>query len=119
MLHLKRTNSRSLSRHYAQKGIRVKVVLDEEKIMRENRYDFQKMQAFLDNFFGDYHFKREGNIYIGPGSKQDYTNAGVICVACGKADWFLDNVLEWRWYIDDEEEDLLEDDEYYRVGFRW
>ena len=100
------------------KGIRVKVVFDEVKIHREGEYDLAEMQTCVDQLFGEYGFHKEGNLYIGPGTKHDFTNAAVVCVACGKSDWFLDNVLEWRWYNNAIEENLLEDDEYYKVGFR-
>ena len=99
-------------------GIRVKVVFDEEKIQREGEYDLAEMQTCVDQLFDEYDFHKEGNLYIGPGTKRDFTNAAVVCVACGKADWFLENVRVWRWYNGENEENLLEDDAYYKVGFR-
>lgn len=100
------------------KGIRVRIVFDEEKIEQEQKWDLDKMYAIVDAAFLKYNFRKEGHVYVGPGTDKDFAYAGIVCMTCGRTDWFLDNVLEWRWYHGEDEENLLKETEYYRGGFR-
>ena len=89
-----------------RKGIRVKIVFDEEKIRREQELDLDKIDAFIEKAFADRGFRREGNLYIGSGSPSDFGLAGSLCLSIGEADWLLNNLLEWRWYNGKNEEDF-------------
>ena len=107
--------------------IKVKIILNEEKIINEKKYSLEKMWSKIDKAFLSKNIQIEGKgLYAGTDHPHDYANFGLICIGLGKADWFLDNVIEWKFYINDMseneedyiEEDFLKDTKYYKVGFR-
>jgi len=99
--------------------IKVKIVLNEEKIKSEGTFDLAKMKFEIDKLFFDRNFHKEDDVfYVGTDHEDDFANAGLVCVGLGRSDWFLDNVLEWKWHRDGNEEDLLKDTGRYKAGFR-
>ena len=82
-------------------------VLDEEKILREKKYDLEKMYQTIDKIA-----KRSGmikidkNTYHCEGDENDLGCLGLF-IHCNllECDWFIRNVKEWQW-ISEREGDL-------------
>lgn len=107
--------------------IKVKIVLDEEKIIQERKYNLEKMWEALDAAFLSKNIRiEEKGMYVGTNHPDDFANVWLICYELGQKDWFLFNVVEWKYYNNDmcknkddyNVENLLEDSELYKVGFR-
>ena len=118
MFGLKQKTATRVPVGQSNEGIRVKIVFDGEKIEREQELDLAKMYAIVDRAFTAKGFRREGHFYVGSGSSHDWANGGAVCYTLGQADWFLENLLEWRWYNGQSSEDFLVNHRIYRVGFR-
>ena len=91
--------------------VQVRIVLDEEKILKEQHYDLDKMWAAIDDAFLRYDLiKTDIGIFRDSGKDRDYGRLWSIVFALGEIKWFMDNVSEWYWLNTDEsgfEEDLL------------
>ncbi len=93
--------------------IKVKIVLDEEKILREKKYDIEKMWDAIDGAFLSKNIMiEEKGWYYGTNHPHDYSNFGLVCLALEKEFWFMDNVIEWKYYINDtpDNDDFTEED---------
>lgn len=106
--------------------IKVKIVLDEDKILSEKKYSLEKIWEAVNAAFLSKSFRTEGKgLYTGTNHPHDFANVWLICYELGQKDWFLFNVKEWKYYNSDmyenegdyNVEDLLEDSELYKVGF--
>ena len=84
-----------------------KIVLDEEKILRENIYDLEKMYSLIDEMASDSGLvKIDKHTYHCKGNEQDLACLGIFIHDYLKsAEWFLGNVKEWIW-ISEREGDL-------------
>ena len=107
--------------------IKVKIVLDEEKIIQERKYNLEKMWKAIDAAFLSKNIRiEEKGLYAGTDHPHDFANFGRICVDLGHSDWFLHCVKEWIWYNYDmcvdktqfAEDNLLQDHGIYKIGFR-
>ena len=94
--------------------IKVKIVLDEEKIIRERKYSLEKIWEVLDAAFLSKNIQiAEKGLYVGTNHPHDYAHFGLICMALEDQKWFLPNVKEWKFYINDmseNEDDFAEED---------
>lgn len=84
-----------------------KFVLDEEKVLRENIYDLEKMYSFIDEMARDSGLiKIDKHTYHCKGNEKDLACLGIFVHSRLKqAEWFLENVKEWIW-ISEREGDL-------------
>ena len=65
-------------------------------------------------------------VYTGPGLETDFVYLGIACVFLSQHKWFIENVQEWLWICNDfgkskndyRVEDLLEEDDFYKIGFK-
>ena len=98
-----------------QKMIKMKIIMDEEKIIREKKYDLDKMLQSLDDFLvAKLGFaKTENGFYLGKGLRSDYSHFGIAMTTLGKKSWFMDNVDTWLYFnsedSDDPEDFAIED----------
>lgn len=91
--------------------IKMKIVLDEDKIDESTLEDmYDKLKKI---------FKERGinetktiGIFSGTNNKDDFANFGLVIWKLKEQDWFIKNVLEWKWDVDGEIEDLVE---HYRL----
>lgn len=72
------------------------IKMDSNKIEREGKYDLAKIDDYLDEeFLREGMHKDEDGFYVGG----NFFTYGSMILALSKADWFIDNVLEWIWYF--------------------
>ena len=83
--------------------MKMKIVMDEDKIIKENKYDLTKINGYLENLFQKRGMKKESDWYV----DGDFTTCGSIIINLTSKDWFMDNIEEWLWY--DEDDDSIED----------
>lgn len=86
--------------------------LDEEKILRENKYDLDKMYKAIEEMAT----KRAGltkvskNHYEFRGEKDAQAHLGILVFNCLlECDWFTKNVKSWEWLGDSNDENYVGD----------
>jgi hypothetical protein len=81
--------------------------MDEDKILRERKYDLAKVNAALDNFFlNTLHLRKgEDGFYLGSNAKTDFGNFGRAVWVLKKKAWFLDNVKTWLYFNSEDSDD--------------
>lgn len=87
--------------------IKMQIIMDEEKILREKKYSLAKVYETLDHFFLDnlHLAKGEDSFYLGSGAKTDFGNFGRAMWTLSKKAWFLDNVQTWLYFNSDDSDD--------------
>jgi len=87
--------------------IKMQIVLDHEKIAREQRYNAQKIQAALDNYMVNKLQLRKGDngFYLGADPRKDFSRFGLAFSTLSDQDWFLDNVKTWLYFNSDSSDD--------------
>ena len=107
--------------------IKVKIVLDEEKIIRERKYSLEKIWNVIDNAFLSKNIRiEEKGLYVGTDHPHDYANFGLVCMGLEDQEWFFTNVKEWKFFnnamlenkYEYAEEDFLKQAKLYKAGFR-
>ena len=82
----------------------VRIVLDEEKILREGKYKLDELYAYLDEIAAKSKLtKQDKYTYIGKGDDKDLSRVGIFTVveAVGN-EAITRNVKEWLWLADGE-----------------
>lgn len=71
------------------------IELDREKILRENKYDLETIDKFLESVYEDekMYLDKDGECMVG-----NFTSIGALVMVLSKAEWFLENVKRWIWY---------------------
>ena len=86
-------------------SVKMKVVIDDEKLESQGKYNVADFHSHLDNVFAKFDIKQtEEYIYTGSEEDESYMALIGILLDCS---WFMDYVKEWVWI--DEEEDYIED----------
>jgi hypothetical protein len=87
--------------------IKMQIVLDDEKIAREGKYNLEKLHLSLDDFLVSKlgFSKGPDGFYFGSGSRSDYSHFGVAMTTLGKKSWFMDNVDTWLYFNSDDSAD--------------
>ena len=87
--------------------IKMQIILDEDKILREKKYSLEKIQTTLDDYFiNQLHLlKGDDGFYIGSGAKGDFGNFGLAMWTLGKKAWFLENVETWLYFNSEDSDD--------------
>ena len=107
--------------------VKMQIIMDEEKILREKKYSLERIQSSLDDYFVNKLRipKGENGFYIGSGAKSDFGNFGLAMWTLGKKDWFMDNVKTWLYFNSEDSDDpdsfVIEDfkefcEQKYRIG---
>ena len=83
--------------------IKMQIIMDDKKIVREKKYDARKIYSALDKYFIEKLGMKKGTdgFYIGPGSSHDFSRFGLAYSYLSEKDWFLDNVETWLYYNSD------------------
>ncbi|MGX3098144.1 hypothetical protein [Helicobacter sp. 23-1046] len=87
-----------------QKIVRsVRIVLDEEKILREGKYKLEDLYAYLDEIAKEADLiKQDKYNYVGKGDKNDLSRIGIFTVNNAvKNEAITRNVKEWLWFEND------------------
>jgi len=76
----------------------VKIVMDEEKIIREDKYDLDEMYQIIDEIAELTNMKKLNKYYYI--SKDDrLENLGAFAIfSLSEKEWFMENVKEWTWF---------------------
>ena len=87
--------------------LKMQVVMDYEKIRRDNVYDVDKIERAIDSvLLGEYGFmKHADGLYLESGKSDDYTNFWSAILLLKDEGWFLDNVKTWLWFNSDDSHD--------------
>jgi hypothetical protein len=87
--------------------IKMQIIMDEEKILKEKKYSLPKIYEALDDYFvRQLHImKGEDGFYVGSGAKGDFGNFGLAMWTLGKKDWFMDNVRTWLYFNSEDSDD--------------
>ena len=87
-----------------------KIVLDEEKIINEGKYDVEEVWKAIDEMAEKLDLvKINGNTFIGKGNKHELAQLGIFIYDNLVEDqFFTKNVKEWLWYEDNITIDLIE-----------
>lgn len=80
----------------------VKIVLDEEKILREGKYKLDELYAYLDETAKIAKLtKQDKYTYVGNGDKEDFSRVGIFSIAeVIDNEAITKNVKEWYWLKD-------------------
>ena len=80
----------------------VRIVLDEEKILREGKYKLDELYAYLDEIAAKSKLtKQDKYTYIGKGDDEDLSRVGIFTVVeAVKNEAITRNVKEWLWLMD-------------------
>lgn len=97
----------------------MQIVLDEERILRDQRYDLDDMNAIIESVLVDESglVKGDNGFYYGNGSKDSFSAFMSAALFLKDQAWFLDNVKTWLWFNSDDypESCCIEDvKEHYR-----
>lgn len=88
-----------------------KIVLNEDKILSEDKYDLTEIYETIDSVATQFNFtKQDKYTYIVKNDKNALSNIGNFCWGfLMKTNWFYENVKEWL-YLQSEEgnEDMIQ-----------
>jgi hypothetical protein len=87
--------------------IKMQIVMDDQKIAQEGKYNLNKLHSSLDDFLVSKlgFTKGDNGFYFGGGTRNDYSHFGVAMTTLGKKSWFMDNVNTWLYYNSDDSSD--------------
>lgn len=79
-------------------------VLDEEKILREGKYDLEKMYQAIEELAKECGLiKIDKNTYHCKGDKNDLANLWIfVSKGLVDSDWFSPNIKQWQWISEKE-----------------
>lgn len=78
------------------------IKMDSNKIEHEGKYDLTKIDNYLNEEFSRRGMQKDDDgFYVGG----NFSTYGSMIFGLSKADWFIDNVLEWFWYDSDGKSD--------------
>ena len=80
----------------------VRIVLDEEKILREGKYKLDELYAYLDEIAKEADLsKLDKYTYVGKGDKEDFSRVGIFCITeVVENESITKNLKEWYWLDD-------------------
>lgn len=86
--------------------LKLEIRLDYDRIIRDGKYEPDRIQSALDNSFMDCGFRKqilEDNTVCYWGNKQpeDYANFGGLITSLKTKPWFMKYVDKWLWYNSD------------------
>jgi hypothetical protein len=97
-----------------------RIILDEEKIKREGKYNLDKMYYALAEYAKRNNLiVKDKNTFVCPNSKHDLAYLGNYAYDyLAKLEWLSGNVKEWTWFCeeDDYSEDMIKLCKKYKVG---
>lgn len=87
--------------------IKMQILMNNDKIIREKKYDLEKIYTKLDSLFIDRWklLKGENGFYFGKGSSHDFAHFGLAMMYLEDKDWFMDNVDTWLYFNSDDSDD--------------
>ena len=87
--------------------IKMQIIMDEEKILREKNFSLAKIYEAIDKFFLDnlQLIKGDDGFYLGSGAKTDFGNFGRAVWMLSKKAWFMENVATWLYFNSDDSDD--------------
>ena len=71
------------------------IKLDEDKIVREKKYDINKINKYLASAFDKRGMSKDKDGWYINGN---FTTCGSLIIKLSKKDWFMDNVTDWLWF---------------------
>jgi virulence-associated protein VapD len=102
--------------------IKMQILIDDEKVVRETPYNAAKIHQVLDNYMVDkLGFKKAQNgFYLGAGTSNDFSRFGIAFTTLRHKEWFAKSVKTWLYFnsdaSDDPEDYVVEDfSEYFDI----
>ena len=68
------------------------IKLDEDKIVKEKKYDINKINSYLSSAFDKRGMSMDKDGWYVNG---DFTTCGAMTIILSDKDWFMDNVTDW------------------------
>lgn len=88
--------------HKGDNMLKIEIEMNEEKVLKEGKYDLNKMYEIIDGAFVRYGIvKLDKGIYRDNGSNKDWANMWVVIFTLTEIDWFINNVSKLMWYNSD------------------
>lgn len=78
--------------------MKMKITMNENRIIKEKKYDVSKIYAYLDKLFQKRGMVKKDGWYI----NGSFTACGAVIINLTSKDWFMENVDEWLWYDEDD-----------------
>jgi len=87
--------------------IKMQIVMDKDRIAREQKYNPDKIQAALDNYMVEkLHLQKEDEgFYLGTNPQKDFSRFGLAFSTLSDQEWFLANVKTWLYFNSDSSDD--------------
>jgi len=85
----------------------IRIVMNEEKILKEGKYDLDKIYQAIDEIAEFAKMRKIDKYYY---VSINDTPSALGCFAWSnlrKLEWFMDNVKEWTWYDDEGVSDII------------
>lgn len=76
-----------------------RIVIDEEKVLREGEYDLDKMYALIDELAKKCDLiKKDKHTYVCKGNNMDLANLWqLVSLNLVRIEWITKNIKEWTW----------------------
>lgn len=81
------------------------IKLDYNRIQEKGEYAPSEIERVIDQGMTESGIYKDADGYYVNG---DFESFGTIILWLSKEDWFMDNVLEWRWYDSNSVENVLD-----------
>lgn len=89
---------------------KMKIVLDENRIVIDGRYTVAEVQDMLRKTLDIVEIEqKEPNMYYGKGDKHDFGRFGGAILKLEKKEWFMPYVSTWRYWGTSGEENVIEE----------
>jgi virulence-associated protein VapD len=87
--------------------LKIQVLMDDNKIVSEDKYDVSKVHRAVDSVFTEKYglVKAQDGFYLERGNESDYANFWNAILLLKDQPWFLDNVKTWLWFNSDDSPD--------------
>ena len=92
-----------MSNNQQRSELSVRIVLDEEKILREGKYKLEDLYAYLDEIAKEAKLhKRDKYTYVADRNENDLARLGIFTISNAvKNEAITRNVKEWYWLEDE------------------
>ena len=83
--------------------LKLQILMDEEKVLDEGKYELGDMYSIIDQLFAKFGFpKADDGFYLEKGAPDDFAHFWSIIWALKDQPWFLPNVKSWLWFNSDD-----------------
>jgi len=85
----------------------IRIVMDEEKILKEDKYDLDKIYQAIDEIAEFAKMRKVDKYYYVSINDTPSALGCFVFTNLEEQEWFMDNVKEWTWYDDEGVFDII------------